>query len=389
MSLPEDVRTVLEARLAVARVTGGKAAALQRRVCADGRLRGSLVYWGAHTGRWTGRGFQPQNLPRPVKGLPVDAWAPDAPALAEELDVPLADVLGSMLRGVLVAPDGWQLAIVDYASVEARGLLWLAGDEDGLEVYRRGEDPYIRAAAGIFEIPEAEVTSTQRQAGKVAVLACGYQGGVGAFARMAGAYGLDTSGLDVQGIVDAWRDQYPLVAGRRKGRWETPDGRWVTTRKGGLWQDVRGAAWAVTRGAPPMVVGRCEWSLVDGHLVCTLPSGRPLVYRDARVEEVDSAWGGRVQGLTYAGPRGRTSTYGGKLVENLTQAVCRDLLADALVRLEAQGVRVVMHVHDEIIAEVQGPEGLRAVEAAMLAAPAWAAGFPIGVEGHLAARYGK
>jgi len=408
--LPDDVRQVLVARLAVARVTGGKAAALMRRVCADSRLRGWGVYHGAHTGRFSARGFQPHNLPRPVENIPADAWAPDAPALARKLDVPLAEVLGSMLRGLLVAPDGMQFAIVDYASIEARGLLWLAGDEHGLEVYRRfdagdGADPYRVAAAGIYGVTVANVTKSDRLVGKIATLALGYQGGPGAFERMATAFGVDLSDLDVPGIVDAWRDAHPLVAGTRKGKWQTPDKRWVITRKGGLWRNLKAAAWATVEREPGTAghvfgAGRCVFGMEGPHLIITLPSGRPLVYRRARIEEVDSRWGTRVEALTYASARGRVSTYGGKLCENITQAVCRDLLASALVELEAgrrsdvalgyiPRATTVLHIHDEIISEVRGAAGLAVVEAAMLNVPAWAAGLPVAVDGKLARRYTK
>lgn len=400
--LPDTVRRVLEARLAVARVTGGKAQALLDRVSSDNRIRGILAYYGAHTGRWAGRGFQPQNLPRPAKGT-EDIWdsPEDAPAVATQIGASLADVLGSMLRGVLIAPPGKLLAIVDYSSIEARALLWLAGDEKGLEVYRQGGDAYRHAAAGIYGVRADRVTKDQRQVGKVAVLALGYQGGPGAFSAMATSYGLDTSALDLPKIVEAWRDGHVAVAGAGVGWWDTParedqPSRRVRVRRGGLWRLTKAAAWAAVQSGATAVVGRTHWIRDgDGHLRAVLPSGRSLLYRDPRVEPWESRWGEIKPTLTYWGQIpgtskfGRIPTYGGKLVENVTQAVCRDLLAHALVNLERAGLRPVLTVHDEVVCEVDHADQLADVERIMCDAPEWAAGLPVAAEGHVSERYGK
>ncbi len=376
------IEDVLRARLAICKVTSGKISAILDRVGADGRLRDMLVYYGAHTGRWSGRGFQPQNLPRPVKGLTDDIDAADAPRIAAELEVDTAQVLGSMLRGVLVGGRGG-LVQCDYASIEARALCWLAGDEQGLEVYRRGEDPYQRIADRL---------SADRAVGKVAVLSCGYGGGAGAFSGYAEKIGLDLGDLRAHEVVEAWRDTHPKVAGVRTGLiWAHPEkGYPVEVRKGGMWKLTQEAAHkVVARELRVAGIGGHHWKMCGPHLHCVLPSRRELVYRDARIETQPNRWDPSKQQkvLTYLGNRGhRVATYGGKLVENVTQAVCRDLLAAALVRLERAGFRVVLHIHDEVLVET---DDVAAVKRIMEDSPPWAVGLPVTTEANLVERYTK
>lgn len=324
--LSGPVRAVLEARLALNRVTEGKALAVLRKTCPDGRMRGALVYWGAHTGRWAGRGLQPQNLPAPVKDFSEAHYELDTATVARDLKVEGADVLGSMLRGIIVAEPGKKIAQVDYSQIEARVLLWLARDEEGLNVFREGKDVYRATAAGIYGVPYDDITkgSVERTVGKVATLALGYQGGSGAFSQYAEGMGinLEKLGVEAQEVVDQWRDSRPLVAGTRKGVWQTPEGKKVITRTGGLWKDYKQAALRViTRIRKEVEVGRCTFRMEGPHLYVTLPSGRPLVYRGARYEEVEDNWGGRSKAITFLGvgrngKAERTTTYGGKLAEN-------------------------------------------------------------------------
>ena len=419
--MSEAVRRVLKARLAVARVTKGKTEAILNRVCADGRLRGTLAYWAAHTGRWGGRGFQPQNLTRPIEGVDYEAVYEQLDMILEASPEPvthavaylrgvcaragcdMGGLLSSLLRGVIIPSPGRSLAAVDYSAVEARGLLWLAGDSEGLGVYRRfdshgGPDAYMHAAADVYGVRPVNVTKAQRFIGKIVTLSAGYGGSVGAFEAMAETYGLDTTGLDISAIVNSWRDARPLVAGIRRGGFTNEEGDWIVTRTGGLWKELeRMARLAISAPGGTFTAGRCTWSMRSGpHLHCVLPSGRPLVYRDARIEVVRNRWGKDAPCITFFGKlKGRTSwgrveTYGGKLSENITQAATRDLMADAMVKLEkVPGVDVVLSVHDELLAEVDGPEGLAAMESAMLDTPSWARGLPVAVEGGLMRRYGK
>ena len=401
---------VCRARLRVARVSAGKLAAIDDRVCADGRLRGMFSYYGAHTGRWAGRGVQLQNLPRPhdtVTPAAADIAAGQGLAVAmdtiravygdkaADLDEPR--LIGSLIRSCLVASPGKWLCYVDYSAIEARGLLWLAEDEAGLDVYRTGGDPYKVLAAAIYGVDLGAVTKPQRQAGKVGVLACGFGGGPKAVARMALKGGIDLAAANTTpaAVVEAWRAKHPHVAG-----WPVPDGYGgVKTRvdedgeprvvrRGGLWKDLERDA-KIALNEPTSPYGQTYFHRDGPDLICTLPSGRPIVYRKAQRELVERNGESRMA-LTYADPRfGRKVLYGGLSAENATQALCRDLLAAAMLRLEARGFPVVGHVHDEVIVEINDPAQKAEVEAIMLDSPPWAAGLPLAVEGVVNRRYGK
>jgi DNA polymerase bacteriophage-type len=419
--LPADARAMIYGRLAVSRITGSKIDALLSHACPDSRLRDMFVYYGAHTGRWSGRGMQVQNLKTPGVKMTVleDVYDhPDqAPAVAVEEEVETADVLGWMLRGLFDSPPGCEgLGIIDYSSVEARTTKWVAGDEQGClayaaddadkvrweeEKHRTGADPawkpldaYIREAAKAFGIPPQSVTKPQRQAGKVAVLACGYQGGPNALTKMADKMGIDlaAAGISAEQMVEAWRDANPLVAGLPKGTWTTPEGRTVITRTGGVWRDVAAVVQDIAKGwSNSGEAAKCLWYRDGKHLVCQLPSGRLVIYRDVAWEDAPTKWGSTAPSVTYLSARGyRTATYGGKLVENVVQAVDRDLLAHAALLIEEAGIPVVLHVHDELVFECwRGRRDYEVARQAILTVPSWAAGLPIFAEGTMSRRYCK
>jgi DNA polymerase bacteriophage-type len=307
--------------------------------------------------------------------------------LAKTACVGVAEVLGSLVRCCVIPPRGRLLAAVDYRSVEARALLWLAGDDEGLDVFRRGECPYRAMAAALYRIDVDVITKPQRQLGKALVLGCGYQMGSVRFKAYAEGCGINWSAVPVtpEQAVEAWRDAHPSVAGWRTGK--IYEGN--VLREGGFWRELEATAISVASGGSPIQVGRALWSRGGRDLVCTLPGGRRMVYRDARVEDLPTRWGGTKRTLTYGHRDGRVTTYGGKLAENVTQAVCRDLLADALVRLERQGKLPVLHVHDEAVCEVTAEDELPVIESIMRTAPTWAAGLPIDVEGYIARCYKK
>lgn len=395
--LPDAARTVIIARIGLSRVTSTKLEAALRSQSPDGRVRDSFAYHAAHTGRWAGRRFQPQNLPRGRKNLDVDravdaVLAEDLPAIEElagELGATVDDVLSSLVRPCIVGADGRFLLVVDYASVEARALLWLACDEDGLAVYRRGGDAYVVMAARLFGIQAAEVGPEKRRLGKSATLGCGYQLGAPTFRVRAEAEGVDWAALPVtpEQTVEAWRDAHPLIAGHRTG--DVYKGH--VLRRGGLWRDLEGAVRTVIATGRTVEAGRCKWARDGQDVVCTLPSHRRLIYREAHIEIVRAPWGGTREGITYlhAATRTRVSTYGGKLTENITQAVCRDLQADAMVQLERAGLPVVLHVHDEIVCESASAPDLERVEAIAQSPPPWASGLPVAVTGFVTQRYRK
>ncbi|MBI3203046.1 MAG: hypothetical protein HYZ29_16020 [Myxococcales bacterium] len=388
-TVPEPIRAAIRARLATSGIAAKKAAAALQTVSPDGRIRDALVYHSAHTGRWGGSRFNPQNLPRGVS-MDVDAAIElvlrgdlaGARRIADAAGVGMEDVLGTLIRPCIRAGAGRLLAVVDYASIEARALLWLAGDDDGLELYRREGDPYVSMAAVLFAIDPDTVSRNQRQLGKACVLGCGYGMGVDRFRAHAESYGIDWSALDVTPAqsVDAWRDSHPLVAGTRTGA--IREGH--VARRGGLWRTSEQAAIRAVLTGLPTSTGKCTWRAEARVLSCALPSGRSMVYRGARIHERD----GRAA-LKHLHRGTEVWTFGGKLVENVVQAVCRDLLADALVRLERAGHEVVLHVHDEIVCEVDRETDLTAIAELVKTPPDWADGLPIAVEGYVARRYRK
>jgi DNA polymerase len=352
-------------RQALATVIRGKLEAGLTRVHADGRLRDTLRYYGAHTGRWSGRGMQLQNLTRPAKrfdGTDVDALAAAVldgrPCDAEEASL--------LLRATLCAAPGHVLIAMDFASVEARATAWAADDHAALEVFRSGKDPYKVAAATIFGTTYDLVDKAQRAVGKVSELALGYGGGPAALEKMAKSYRVDLSGLNLQGIVNAWRTLHDPVCAL-----------WVSFERSFRCACEDIPTWAGPFHFPPSTAAASD------DIACALPSGRLIVYPNATATE---------KSLKYQGTKHVEHVYGGKLVENAIQALCRDLLAQALLGAERAGLRPVLHVHDEIVCEVpeaQAQEAEAALHACMTKLPIWAAGFPIAAEGWTGRHYRK
>lgn len=390
--LSEDIRLLINARLASSGITSHKLNAALRRVGADGRVRDTLAYCQAHTGRWAGRGFQPQNLPRGALKSEEDLESAitatmngDVATLreiAEAVGVSVLEVSASLVRACVCAPPGRVLGVVDYAQIEARALMWIAGDVAALESFRTGVDPYLAMAAQLFDVEATLVTDIQRSLGKALVIGCGYQMGSTRFESYARNQGVDWSKLEItpDAAVQAWRSAHPCVAGHA-----VAGGR---GRSGGLWQEMQYAAERAARGAR-VELGPLLWQRHGADVVCFLPSGRPLVYRNVRLENRPTRWGKTRLVFTYEHRGQRVETYGGKLTENVTQALCRDLLADALVRLDRAGICIVLHVHDEIVAELEDDSQLVEMESLMCHMPRWAGGLPLKATGHSARRYRK
>jgi len=363
------------ARRALASIARGKLRAGLALVSDDGRLRDSHRYYGAHTGRWSGRGMQLQNLPRPEDEY--EDWSHEllahvADAVTRGELEPSQSLINVLLRATLTASPGNTLAVCDFSSVEARATAWAAGDHAALDVFRSGADPYLVAASRIYGRP---ITSKghERTVGKMAELACGYGGGPGAYEKFARTMGVDISKLDKRAIVTAWRELHaPIVQ---------------------LWRDLERAFKRAISDGRSSWVSCFEVVPGAGDVAIFLPSGRPIVYREARLAQ-DGAWadGSPRTSIVFQGVRGREHTYGGKLTENVVQAMCRDLMADALVRAEAAGLCPVLHVHDEIVCDVPiaaGQEAYAELHSIMTAPPPWAAGFPSGADGFVARRYRK
>lgn len=394
--LPDDVGAILSARLASSGIAAHKLRAALKRVGEDGRLRDTLSYCQAHTGRWAGRGFQPQNLPRGANfkteadiERAIDAvMREDLVTLhdiAASLDVSVHKVCASLVRACVCAPPARLLGTVDYAQVEARGLLWMAGDAEALMRFRNGVDPYRAMAAQLFGVDVDAIDGTQRSLGKALVLGCGYQMGATRFESYAASYNVDWSSLGITPAqaVEAWRSAHPAVAG-----YPSRLANGIAVREGGLWRHMQDAAERAARGART-ALGELVWERRGADVVCILPSGRPLVYRNIRLEHRLTKWGTKQWTFTYEHRGQRVATYGGKLTENITQALCRDVLADALVRLDRAGISIVLHVHDEVVAELEDESQLAEMESLMCHMPRWAAGLPLTATGHCGRRYRK
>ncbi len=371
-ALPANVRDVLKVRQTLGKASTSKYQAMQNLAGHDNRARGVFSYHGAQTGRWAGRGFQPQNLPRPAfndADTCVQLFDQRDPELLEMLYGDPMAALSSTLRSMIVPAQGNRLMVVDFNAIEARVLAWLAGEQEPLDVFATGQCIYCHAATSIYGRTITKKDKEERQIGKVAVLALGYQGGVGAFQTMAAAYRVE--------IEDELADQI-------KVKWRKANKNIVR-----FWYALEEAANnAVKHRGHAFDAGPITFKCHGDFLFAKLPSGRRLAYYQPRLGNnglefwgTDSRLGGRWAKL---------DTYGGKLAENITQAVARDLLADAMLRVEAKGYPVVMHVHDEIVSEVPKDFGsLAEFEQLICQMPDWATGLPMAVEGFECERYRK
>src|ERR1035437_7603074 len=350
--------------------------AMQNWMAPDGRVRGGLIYHGATTGRWVGTGVQVHNLPRGTIKNQEAHWL----KLKAGKVTNIMPALSEGLRGVIIAGPGQQLYVADYSAIEARVVMWLAGQEDALDIFRRGEDIYLDMASTIYHRTCTKDDAKERQLGKATILGCGFQMGASRFVDTAALYGITIDEDFSKGVVDAYRAKYPKVKT--------------------LWYDMEQAAVdALHRDNEgiPVECGKVEWLLAGRFLYCILPSGRRLAYPNPQLTPRKTPWGETRMQLSYMGVDSHThqwkrqTTYGGMLVENVTQAVARDVLAEALTRLEATGrYRRVLSVHDEIISESSSKQSSAAVyEAIVTKNPEWAGGLPIAAESWHGTRYRK
>ena len=347
----------------------------------DNRVRGAFVFsGGSATGRASSYGLQVHNFPRKCA---------DNPALVREAMVRrhnivpkfgnrVTDVLKGMLRPAMLAENGKQLVVADWSAIEARVTPWASNTNSGaakLEIFAKGDDVYKHNAAATFGVPYAEVDKDQRQIGKVQELACGFAGGVGAFAAMGRIYNVVLPESDARRMVDAWR---------RANSWSVP-----------YWSALERAYMAAMRNkGQEFSAGRVTYLFDGQHLWYALPSGRVLCYPFARFDEegnltyAKASWKPAADAKEW--PRGRL--WKGLACENITQAVANDLLRFALLRLDEIGFNVVLHVHDEIVLEVSDADVGMATEVlrqVMTTAPAWASGLPLDTEVQVMQRYGK
>lgn len=365
--IPDSVRRMLEIRTALGKTSVAKYSTMLTAVCQDHRLRGILQFYGANrSGRWAGRLVQTHNLAKnslPDLDLARElAAAGDFDTLAT-LFGETAFVFSELIRTAFIPSDGCRFVVSDFAAIEARVLAWIAGEEWTLEAFRQGKDIYCETASMMYRVPVEKhgQNSHLRQKGKVAVLACGYQGGVGAMKRMDKGGSIPED--ELQSVVDQWREANPKVVK--------------------LWRTCELAAkTAIQEHRTVRLAHGIAFSYINRNLFIQLPSGRKLCYWDTRLKQDD--YTGRLS-ITYMGVNqetkqwGETETYGGKLVENIVQATARDCLAVAMTRVSALGYKIVMHVHDEIIVDVPNTdtEAPGRINALMAQPIDWAEGLPL------------
>ena len=383
-NLPLRVRRVLELRQALGKTSTKKYQAMLQAVCGDDRLRGILQFYGANrTGRWAGRIVQTHNLPQnhiDDIGFCRELVAQRDFEAVQMIWGETAFIFSQLVRTAFIPSPGFRFVVCDFSAVEARVLAWLAGEQWVLDAFRDGKDIYCETASMMYHVPVVKhgENGHLRQKGKVAVLACGYGGGIGAMKAM------DSSGAipeeELQDAVNMWRGANPKIvrmwraletAARRAIQESRPETRPVKVR------EAHGTKFYMKGDALFMV----------------MPSGRKLCYWDAQIVRMDD---GRDH-ITYAGINQETKqwtraeTWGGKIAENLTQAVARDCLAEAMLRVAGMGYQIVMHVHDEMIVDVpkEDTEAYQRISTAMGQSPAWAPELPLRGDGYECAFYMK
>lgn len=370
--LPDVVRRVLEIRTALGKTSVAKYSTMLVAHCQDHRLRGILQFYGANrSGRWAGRLVQTHNLAKNT--LPDLALARELAAEGDfetmgTLFGETAFVFSELIRTAFIPSEGCRFIVSDFSAIEARVLAWLAGEEWVLEAFRNGKDIYCETASMMYHVPVEKhgANSHLRQKGKVAVLACGYQGGVGAMKRMDKGGSIPED--ELQSVVDQWRQ--------------------ANSNSVKLWRTCELAArTAIEEHRTVRLKNGLAFGYINGNLFIKLPGGRKLCYWNTRLK-LDPRDGR--EHIVYMGVNqetkqwGETETYGGKLVENIVQATARDCLAISMQRVAALGYNIVMHVHDEIIVDcpIEDTGAMERINACMAEPIPWAPGLPLRGDGY-------
>lgn len=386
---PANVQRMLEIRQELGKTSTKKYDALETCIADDGRVRGLLQFYGANrTGRWAGRLVQVQNLPRtythplpPARQLVKDRNIDGLRLMYGSIN----DTLSQLIRTAFVSTPGNVLIDADFSAIEARVISWLAGQEWRLEVFRTHGKIYEASASQMFHVPIEKIKKGNpeyalRQRGKVAELALGYQGGVSAMRRMDTGHNLDDlSDDEVKGIVDRWRETNSMI----RDLWNIVDSAAVTVITNGGAQTIR------SETTDAVITLACELDVITGtrYMTILLPSGRKLYYPSPEIGV--NRWGN--PSVSYMGQNQttkrweRVETYGGKLVENIVQAIARDCLAIAIENLEAQGLHVVFHIHDEVVIDTpawaDNDTMLDTVTKIMTKPIPWAQALPLNADG--------
>ena len=369
---PEPLKSVLVLRQQLAKSSVKKYQAMENAVCADGRVRGCFQFYGARTGRWAGRNIQLQNLPQ--NRMPDLEQARSLVRAGDYDSVRLLydstpDVLSQLIRTALIPSPGRTFFVADFSAIEARVIAWLAGEQWRQQVFAEGKDIYCASASQMFGVPVEKhgVNGHLRQKGKIAELALGYGGSVGALKAM-GAIEMGLQEEELKPLVDAWRIANPMIVK--------------------LWWEVDRAVTRAVSDKTATETHSIRFTCQSGMLFITLPSGRRLAYVRPRIGE--NQFGGSA--ITYMGTNAakqwaRLESYGPKFVENIVQAISRDILCHAMQEL--RDCAIVAHVHDEVILEADPGMSLEAVCERMGRTPPWAQGLLLRADGYATPFYKK
>lgn len=379
----ELVKKAIRLKLGVARTPLKKYQKLIDTTCKDGRVKNSLIIYAAATGRWAGSIINMQNMPRPDKAIEgiENEIVNTLLQIGYLPDYIVSDKIGALsscIRSAICAPEGHQLTSVDFSAVEARGLAWLAGQHDVLNVFRTTGKIYEHTAGKIYNVPPDQIgpKSEERFIGKVATLALGYQGGHRAFQQMARVYGKEVEDDRAKQIVAEFRESNKQIVS--------------------FWYKLNEAALHATHANGKVYeAGPVAFMRKGQFLIMRLPSGRKIYY--FRPKLVPGKYGQTT--VRYLGRSTQTKKfceqdlYGGKLADHVTQGTCRDVMAEAMLRLDRAGFKIILTVHDEILCEVKDEDievgKLHQIKELMKQPPEWAKDLPIDVDGYAARRYRK
>ena len=369
---PEPLRSVLVLRQQLAKSSVKKYQAMEATVCADGRVRGCFQFYGARTGRWAGRNIQLQNLPQnkmpDLEQARAIVRAGDYDAVRMLYDS-TPDALSQLIRTAFVPRSGHTFFVADFSAIEARVIAWLAGEDWRQRVFADGKDIYCASASQMFGVPVEKhgINGHLRQKGKIAELALGYGGSVGALKAM-GALEMGLQEEELKPLVDAWRTANPMIVK--------------------LWWAVDDAVMTVIRMKSSTETHGIRFTCQSGMLFITLPSGRQLSYVKPRIGENQfGSSAATYMGLSAARQWDRLESYGPKFVENIVQAISRDVLCYAMQTLRC--CSIVAHVHDELIIEVDPRMSLEAVCEQMGRTPPWAPDLQLRADGYATDFYKK
>ncbi len=369
-----DIKEVLELRQELSKSSVRKYDAMRNVKGKDNRARGLIQFYGANrTGRYSGRLIQVQNLRRNnLKDLDL------ARSLVKNRDYETmeilyespSDILSQLIRTAFIPKEGTRFIISDFSAIEARVLAWLAGEQWVLDAFENGEDIYCRTASRMFGVPVEKhgVNGHLRQKGKIATLACGYQGALGALKAMGGIE-MGLSEDELQSIVDSWREANPNIVS--------------------LWWDIDAVVKRVVKTRTKEEYKSLVISYEKGILFIELPSKRRLAYPKAKIGM--NRFGGEsivYEGIVVGNKWDKIESYGGKFVENIVQAIARDILAEAMMRLEKKGFNIVMHIHDEVVIESDS-SSIEEINQIMSLVPSWAPGLILDADGFESEFYKK